>query len=295
MKKRLLFSFFSIVLCLPAWCQLRGDLNNDNQVDVTDVSIMIDMVLGKAQQDLTIADLDGNGHIDVTDVSFLIDIVLGKDNGSSQDQGDWVDLGLPSGTLWATRNIGADSPEDYGDFFAWGETSPKANYTNIDGEICYKWFDIWYDEKDHSWYGGFTKYCIDSSHGFKGFVDNKTELDLADDAAAANWGGGARMPSLDQIKELVNSCSWGLTFLNGVAGQIATGPNGNSIFFPASGYYVGVKHWCGGLNGTYLSRMMSGAGVDGDGIYSLYFNPGDPILHEGCRFYGFTVRAVRVP
>ena len=85
MKKRLLFLLFAIVLCLPAWSQLRGDMNNDNQVDVTDVSIMIDMVLGKIQPNLAIADLDGNGQVDVSDVSALIDVVLGKEPGGGDE------------------------------------------------------------------------------------------------------------------------------------------------------------------------------------------------------------------
>ena len=84
-EKKITFLLFAIVLCLPAWSQLRGDMNNDNQVDVTDVSIMIDMVLGKIQPNLAIADLDGNGQVDVSDVSALIDVVLGKEPGGGDE------------------------------------------------------------------------------------------------------------------------------------------------------------------------------------------------------------------
>ena len=84
MKKPYLFLIFALVLCLPAWGGLRGDLSGDNQVDVTDVSIAIDIVLGKANIN-TAADLDGNGGVDVTDVSMLIDIVLGKESSEEPE------------------------------------------------------------------------------------------------------------------------------------------------------------------------------------------------------------------
>ena len=114
------------------------------------------------------------------------------DGGSKQkDNHEWVDLGLPSGTLWATTNVGASKPEEYGDYFAWGETKPKSVY---DWDT-YKWC-----KGDD--YHQLTKYCNLSNYGDNGFVDNKTELDPGDDAAYVNWGSKWRMPSLEQMQEL---------------------------------------------------------------------------------------------
>lgn len=117
------------------------------------------------------------------------------DNSEVNDKSpaEAIDLGLPSGTLWASCNVGATKPEEYGDYFAWGEITPKENYS----ESTYKWCNGDLDK--------LTKYNANNSYGT---VDNKKELDLADDAAYMNWGGRWRMPSLDQIKELLDNCDW---------------------------------------------------------------------------------------
>ncbi|MBR4238285.1 MAG: Ig domain-containing protein [Prevotella sp.] len=142
----------------------------------------------------------------------------------------YVDLGLPSGTLWATCNVGANSPEDYGDYFAWGETE---GYDS--GKTTFYW-------STYKWCKGsnrtMTKYCSDSSYGYEGFTDDLTELELADDAAYVNWGPAWRMPSIEQFEELINSSyttsEW--TTQNGVDGRKITSlSNGNSIFLPAAG------------------------------------------------------------
>ena len=102
-----------------------------------------------------------------------------------EQEHEYVDLGLPSGTQWATMNIGANAPEEYGDYFAWGETEPKD----------------YYDWGTYKWcmgnYNTMTKYCTISGYGYNGFNDGKTELDPEDDAATAAWGAGWRMPSFD--------------------------------------------------------------------------------------------------
>ena len=128
-------------------------------------------------------DVNGDGSVTATDVTAIYDFLLG--NVPSENH-EYVDLGLPSGTLWATMNVGANSPEDYGDYFAWGETAPKSVY----------------DWSTYKWCRGLvntiTKYC--NSGGYNGFVDNKTELDPEDDAATANWGAEWRMPSFEQMR-----------------------------------------------------------------------------------------------
>ena len=135
----------------------------------------------------------------------------------------WVDLGLPSGTLWATCNIGATTPEEYGDYFAWGETETKEIYDWSTYKYCNG--------------SGFalTKYCCNDSYGNDGFVDSLCYLEYSDDVAKVNLGVGWRMPTAAEQFELEDNCRWTWTEQNGVAGYLATGPNGNNIFLPAAG------------------------------------------------------------
>ena len=219
-------------------------------------------------------DVNGDGSVTVADVTAIYDFLL----GSAPVYHEYVDLGLPSGTLWATMNVGATVPEDFGDYFAWGETAPK---------------DV-YDFNTYKWCMGssyaITKYCTDSSLGYNGFVDDKTELDPEDDAAYVNWGTEWRMPSIDQIQELVNECDWQWTTRNGVNGRLATSKhNGASLFLPTAGYrwYDELSHasW-----GHYWSRTLY---VDGSDVaYSLYFNSGILRADYDSRDNGQSVRAV---
>ena len=142
-------------------------------------------------------------------------------DGKHQSHG-YVDLGLS--VKWATCNVGATSPEDYGHYFAWGETSPKDEYT----------------EDNCSTYG-------------------KQMSDIAGnaqcDAATANWGGDWRMPTKAEQEELLNNCSWTWTTRNGVNGYNVEGPNGNSIFLPAAGGREGSLLYNAGSFGYYWSSM----------------------------------------
>ena len=152
----------------------------------------------------------------------------------------YVDLGLS--VKWATCNVGADSPEDYGDYFAWGETQPKSYYDLS----TYKWCEGSNDT--------ITKYCNDSNYGT---VDNKTILELSDDAANANWGGSWRMPTKAEQEELRNKCTWTWEQKNGVNGYTVTGQNGNSIFLPAAGFRYGSSLYRAGSYGCYWSSSLS--------------------------------------
>ena len=131
----------------------------------------------------------------------------------------YVDFGLS--VKWATCNIGASSPEEYGDYFAWGETEPKDVY-------------VW---STYKWCNGsqntLTKYCTNKEYGT---VDNKITLELEDDAAHVNWGGEWRIPTKAELEELREKCTWMPAKINGVSGREITGPNGNKLFLPYSGY-----------------------------------------------------------
>ena len=256
-----------------------GDVNGDLEVNIADVNAVIDLIL--AGNYTAIGDVNGDGEINIADINAVIDIILGR-NAEPEPEHDWVDLGLPSGTLWATCNVGANSPEEFGHHFAWGETEPKDVYD----WSTYKWCN--------GSYTTITKYCTKSEYGYNGFVDNKTELDLEDDAAYVNWGPSWCMPTVEQQQELYQNCSSVWTTKNGVNGRLFTGPNGNTLFLPAAGcrwdgslYYVGSY-------GCYWSRTLYTSFSCSDLAYNLDFTSG----YVGCdgddRIIGFTVRAVRV-
>lgn len=136
---------------------------------------------------------------------------------------DYVDLGLSSKKLWATFNVGATAPTEFGDLFAWGETAPKTSYNYK----TYKWA---------SSETSYKKYCTNSYYGT---VDNLYVLVAEDDAATANWGIGWRMPTTEEQVELVNGCDWETVKDyngSGIAGRLGTSKtNGNTIFFPYTG------------------------------------------------------------
>ena len=189
---------------------------------------------------------------------------------------------MPSGTLWATCNVGASSPEEYGDYFAWGETEPKSVYY----WSTYKWCNGTEET--------LTKYCTDSSFGT---FDGMTELVPADDAATANWGGEWRMPSNDQIVELWLNTTSTFTTQNGVKGRLMTSEiNGKSIFLPATGYRIGTSLYGTGSYGYYWSRWIHGdkpnraeyMNITDDYIYTTPYGSSDG------RFEGQSVRPVRV-
>ena len=224
-------------------------------------------------------DVDYNGKVNIADVVTLIDYLLtGTWDEPVTPDHEYVDLGLPSGTLWATCNVGATAPEEYGDYFAWGETETKDVYN----WSTYKWCN--------GSYNTLTKYCTRSSYGT---VDNKTELDTEDDAAYVNWGENWRMPTYDQQTELRTNCTWTWTTQNGVNGYLVTGSNGNTLFLPAAGGRFDSSLNGAGSWGYYWSRTLDSS--DPNLAYGLGFNSGEVYWDYYNRNYGFTVRAVRVP
>lgn len=169
----------------------------------------------------------------------------------------YVDLGLPSGLLWASCNIGAENPEEFGDYFAWGEVEPKERYE--------------YD----NYVGNATgKYNINEY------------MELVDDAARHNLGGNWRIPLPEEMDELVNECTWTWTTLNNVNGYEVKGPNGNTIFLPAAGEFYS-KPYSQGERAVYRGNHKRGS------TFNLHFD--EERVHtmgEMDKYSGFPIRPV---
>ena len=182
---------------------------------------------------------------------------------------DWVDLGLS--VKWATKNVGASSPSDYGDYFAWGETRPKSSYTWSNCFDCL-------DDEGKSWgtyrLGGQTRITPTSGH----------------DTARENWGGSWRMPTDAENEELCNKCTWTWTSQSGHNCYKVTGPNGNSIFLPAAGWRYGTDRGRVGENGYYWSSTLSSSYSYRAG--GLFFNSSNHYTCIGTRRDGRSVRPV---
>lgn len=192
----------------------------------------------------------------------------------------YVDLGLPSGTLWATCNIGANAPEDYGDYFAWGETETKDTYN----WSTYKWCNGNYNQ--------LTKYCTSSSFGNNGFTDDLSVLLPEDDAATANWGGDWRIPTREEWDEFQNNTTSTWTTQNGVYGRLFTATNGGSLFLPAAGCRGDNSLFYDGMEGRYWSSLLVTSNPYG--VWYLDFQPGYCYVgFHSYRYSGFPVRPVR--
>ena len=203
-----------------------------------------------------------------------ISMIAPSDSEDLYNGHEYVDLGLS--VKWATCNVGATTPEEYGDYFAWGETEPKAYYD----WSTYKWCNGSYDTQ--------TKYCTNSSYGT---VDNKTVLDEADDAAAVHWGGAWRMPTTEEQDELLQQCTWTWTTRNGVNGyKVTSKTNGNSIFLPAAGYRYGSSlNGAGSYGGFWSSSLSSDIPSN---AYELFFYSDGVYRDNSGRYYGQSVRPV---
>ncbi|MGN0186462.1 MAG: hypothetical protein ACI392_01780 [Paludibacteraceae bacterium] len=166
------------------------------------------------------------------------EVIDGELNGH-----EYVDHGLPSGLKWATCNVGATKPEEYGNYYTWGETTAKTTYN---------WSSYqWCDGSDVT----LTKYNTSRRYGI---VDNKTMLDPENDAARANWGGQWRMPIDEEWEELLGNCEWTWTTRRGVKGyEVKSKINGNSIFLPAAGYRTDGDWFGEDYEGYYWSSSTS--------------------------------------
>ena len=230
------------------------------------------------------------------------DPTTGNDSGKENDPTavpptctDYVDLGLS--VKWATCNVGASSPEEYGSYFAWGEVNPKTIYN----WNTYKWATaIWNEE--------YSEWSCETSTKYN-TVDNKKTLDYEDDAATVNMGKNWRMPTIEEQQELIENCTW--TWIDdycktGIAGNIITSKiNGNSIFLPAASHHDQNNKYGDSYDDTYdveedpcgfyWSNSIYTYPEEEDPLYVcyIYSTPNNSFLYYSPPYVGKSVRAVR--
>ena len=208
------------------------------------------------------------------EVSFTTKEESSTPSNGTENGHEYIDLGLS--VKWATCNVGASSPEEYGDYYAWGETTTKTEYNWSTYKYCY------------TYYNNLTKYNTYSSYGT---VDNKTTLELGDDAARAKLGGAWRLPTEAELLELREQCTWTWTTQNGVNGyKVTSKSNGNNIFLPAAGYRMDSKLKVVGSDGCYWANSISSNLPYC--AWRLDFNASEVKWNGDNRCYGQSVRPV---
>lgn len=315
-------AMLAVALFVNAQSKTRyaGDVAGDGEVGISDVPILVYQVMGVAKQEKVrvylgggvtgeryTGDVNDDGNVNISDVNLLVDILLGKAVKKTYVLADeltmvlagheYVDLGL--NVMWATCNLGASAPHDYGDYYAWGEVEPQnifgwENYSLCDGDG-----------------NSMTKYCLRTYYGT---ISNIRQLEAADDAASRRWGDKWRMPTYADEEELRKGCYWEWTTSykgSGVAGYVvykakAAADRGKvscfspalmasyslsdtHIFMPAggckklTGYLIGYSgyYWTSSLNETY-----------NDEAWGLFFASYDMNRNSDCRYIGRNIRAV---
>jgi len=268
----------SATVALPATVSLAdGKIvvsNDSSSVEINKGEVLTVSYRGKK------GDVNGDEQVDIGDVSTILWLIADSEEGETGHEGETehapagveaVDLGLPSGTLWANMNLGAEKPEDFGSYFAWGETQPKDVYS---WDTYSYWNDINGDGKGDS----------------DEMVNLGSDIASTDyDAATVNWGSPWRMPSRTQFKELLDNTTSTWTTQNGINGRKFTGSNGNSIFLPTTGFDGDDQLVYAGSRGHYWSSSPN------DELYACYllFYSGGAYWTNGLRSNGFTVRPVR--
>ncbi len=245
---------------------------------------------------------------------YSIDRYYGRSVRPVHASPEYIDLGLPSGTLWASHNVGAEYPADYGDYFAWGETEPVDNYGWETYKWCYGSFNTlckYVPESKKDIYGySYCEICKESFHHSDvpednheytpiHFFDDKTQLELEDDAAYIHWGSNWRMPTQKEMKELTNSeyCTWIWTTKINSKGEsvygykVISNINGNFIFLPATGYND-EDSFLAGYDGYYWTSSLYTQ--DSSKAFYLDFEAGCGMCNYKCRIHGMSVRPVRV-
>lgn len=253
------------------------DVNNDGMVSIIDVTCLVNKILSipnQGDEDYNY-DVNDDGVVNITDVTWLVNHILGIANPEEDETSHLpcpdgnhphvIDLGLPSGTLWACCNVGAQKPTDYGGYYAWGETQEKDYYLWDTYTLC----------------GGDEYSCQDLGDDIAG-----SEYDVA----YVKWGEPWCMPSSSQVKELIDYCDYEWTTINDVKGMKFTADNGGVVFLPAAGYFRKDYVSTDGKRGYYWA---SSAGIMGlDYASSLYFSSERPYWSEETRDCGRSVRPV---
>ncbi len=273
-----------------------GDVNGDAAVDVADIGCVIDFMAGKGSVAKTAADVNNDNNVDVADIGFIIDVMAGKyKNPGPPANAAAVDLGLPSGTLWANMNVGAEVQNEPGLYFAWGETVGYAKGHTFDW-ASYKWM-----AEGKSDYYYITKYQVPDKNydgdwynmDFEFIGDSKIVLDLEDDAAHASWGGGWRMPTKEEVEELAGNTTYEYVSLKGTLGfRLTSKLNGKSIFLPAMGCMVDDKvqfentavYWSSTLDATHTQQSVGLYADDESNTFGCAI---------GYRYIGQTIRPVK--
>lgn len=237
-------------------------------------------------QSMKVTKTDGTIYEFLTeDVKSIV--FLEGDGGIAENGFEFVDLGLPSGTMWAKCNVGANAPEEAGDYFAWGEVLTKDNYTSQ----TYVYGSA--DSADENGYDRLTAISKYNTFSAYGEVDGKTQLEPEDDAATANMGGAWRMPTYDDLNELLTSCYCQVTKINDVRGLKFIGPNGNSIFLPSVGLRYGDIVMFNDVAMKFGFYWTSTLAEDDPQMAHYMYSEGGQNKHgESFRFYGQSVRAV---
>lgn len=224
-------------------------------------------------------------------ITALFSVIGCKTSSKLSQSHAYVDLGLPSGTLWATCNVGADKPEENGEYFAWGETQTKRKYSWATYQYC--------KGEDQL----LTKYCAKAKEGYDGFTDELFALQSEDDAATVKWGNGWRIPTKEDWQELFDNTDYQWVTYHGVEGKKFVGSNGKSIFLPAaeSRWYseqlkMNEKEHKETLfnptpEGCYWSSSLSR--WSNNCAESCIFNPYSTGTTSSYRRSGFSVRPVR--
>ena len=261
----------------------RETVNNIRFLDIKNQLTVID----KAATDLYGPEAVNGVKIIETKESTITDpeLVRSVASKNTKTTHEYVDLGLS--IKWATCNVGADKPEENGILYAWGETEPK-NILDPRNWMTGKWGNVMF---------GFTKYNTNSEYGT---VDNKTTLDPEDDVAHVIWGGKWRMPTKQEMVELLDNCTWEWTTLNGVNGYRVTskkqGYTNRSIFLPAAGHALNLRYEYGS-RGSYWSSTIEPLN-DGMGSLSCHsaaiidFSSRHAVISYGSRESGYSIRPV---
>ncbi len=274
--KKICFFLVALLFTLSAGAQTNNcDVNGDGEINVVDVTAVVKVILNGGNSQIYDCDINGDNDVNVVDVTAVVKAILnGGNNSVTPTTGKAIDLGLS--VKWASCNVGATKPEEYGGYYAWGETEEKSDYSWSTYKYC------------NGTSTSMTKYCTYSDHGT---VDNKTTLEAEDDVAHVKWGGSWRMPTFVEMEELRTNCTWNETTINGVNGYRVTGPNGNSIFLPKAGSYTVSGLSSLGTIGSYWASSLF-TYYNSNNAEGLSFNSNDGWWLCEYRNSGLSVRPV---